>query len=106
MTVRKVLADRVAATYLGGVLVSGFGDSAMLLVAGVWVKTLTGSSSLAAAVTFCIWAPALAGPVLGALADRVRRRPLLIRVNVVLAVLLPVLLVVHAERDVWLLFAV
>jgi MFS family permease len=106
MTVRKVLADRVAATYLGGVLVSGFGDSAMLLVAGVWVKTLTGSSSLAAAVTFCIWAPALAGPVLGALADRVRRRPLLIRVNVVLAALLPVLLVVHAERDVWLLFAV
>ncbi|SEO10362.1 Major Facilitator Superfamily protein [Actinacidiphila rubida] len=103
---RRVLADRVAATYLGGVLVSGFGDSAMMLVAGVWVKTLTGSSSLAAVVTICLWVPVLAGPVLGALADRVRRRPLLIWVNVVLAALLPVLLAVRAGRDVWLLFAV
>ncbi|MCL2553411.1 MAG: MFS transporter [Actinomycetia bacterium] len=106
MTVRRVLADRVAATYLGGVLVSGFGDSAMMLVAGVWVKTLTGSSSLAAAVTICMWAPVLAGPVLGAFADRVRRRPLLVGVNVVLAVLLPVLLLVHGSRDIWLLFVV
>lgn len=106
MTVRRVLGDRTAATYLGGVLVSGFGDSAMLLVAGIWVKTLTGSSSLAAAVTFCVWAPALAGPVLGTLADRVRRRPLLIWTNAALAALLPVLLAVRTGRDVWLLFAV
>lgn len=103
---RMVLGDRNAATYLGGVLVSGFGDSAMLLVAGIWVKTLTGSSSLAAAVTFCVWAPTLAGPVLGPLADRVRRRPLLIWTNVALAALLPVLLAVRAGRDVWLLFVV
>ncbi|MBY8878563.1 MFS transporter [Actinacidiphila acidipaludis] len=106
MTVRRVLGDRVAATYLGGVLVSGFGDSAMLLVAGVWVKTLTGSSSLAAVVTFCVWAPVLAGPVLGAVADRVRRKPLLVWVNMALAALLPLLLAVRAGRDVWLLFAV
>jgi MFS family permease len=106
MTVRRVLGDRTAATYLGGVLVSGFGDSAMLLVAGIWVKTLTGSSSLAAVVTFCVWAPTLVGPVLGTLADRVRRKPLLIWTNAVLAGLLPVLLAVRAGRDVWLLFAV
>ncbi|MET9217599.1 MFS transporter [Streptomyces sp. NPDC003300] len=106
MTVRKVLGDRDAATYLGGVLVSGFGDSAMLLVAGIWVKTLTGSSSLAAAVTFCVWAPALAGPVLGTLADRVRRRSLLIWTNAALAVLLLVLLAVRSGREAWLLFVV
>jgi hypothetical protein len=104
MSVRRVLGDRVTATYLGGVLVSGFGDSAMLLVAGVWVKTLTGSSSLAAAATFCVWAPSLAGPVLGTVADRVRRRPLLILANAALAVLFPVLLAVRSGRDVWLLF--
>lgn len=103
---RRVLGDRTTATYLGGVLVSGFGDSAMLLVAGVWTKTLTGSSSLAAAVTFCVWAPTLVGPVLGTAADRVRRRPLLIWVNAVLAAVLPFLLVVCAGRDVWLLFLV
>ncbi|SEG58367.1 Predicted arabinose efflux permease, MFS family [Actinacidiphila yanglinensis] len=106
MTVRKVLKDRAATTYLGGVLVSGFGDSAMTLVAGIWVKTLTGSDSLAAAVTFCVWAPTLVGPVLGTVADRVRRRVLLIRINVLLATLLPVLLAVRAGRDVWLVFAV
>ncbi|MFG1807260.1 MFS transporter [Streptomyces sp. NPDC049040] len=106
MTVRKVLRDRDAATYLGGVLVSGFGDSAMLLVAGVWVKTLTGSSSLAAAVTCCVWVPALAGPLLGTVADRFRRRRLLIAVNAALAALLPVLLAVRSGRDVWLLLLV
>ncbi|WP_433888583.1 MFS transporter [Streptomyces sp. CA-111067] len=106
MTVRRVLGDRNAAVYLGGVLVSGFGDSAMLLVAGIWVKTLTGSSSLAAAVTFCVWAPTMAGPVLGVLADRLPRRSLLIWSNAGLAVLMPVLLAVRAGRDVWLLFAV
>ncbi len=103
---RDVLSNRTTAIYMGGVLVSGFGDSAMLLVAGVWVKSLTGSSSLAAAVTFCVWAPTLVGPLLGTVADRVRRRPLLIRVNAVLGAVLPLLLAVRAGRDVWLLFLV
>ncbi|MGW5352326.1 MFS transporter [Streptomyces sp. NPDC004031] len=106
MSVRKVLRDRSATTYLGGVLVSGFGDSAMMLVAGVWVKTLTGSSSLAAAVNACVWAPTLVGPLLGTAADRVRRRPLLVAVNAALAVLLPALLAVRAGGDVWLLLVV
>ncbi|NUS12205.1 MAG: MFS transporter, partial [Streptomyces sp.] len=106
MSVRRVLRDRGAATYLGGVLVSGFGDSAMMLVAGVWVKTLTGSSSLAAAVNACVWAPTLAGPLLGTAADRFRRRRLLVAVNAALAVLLPVLLAVRSGRDVWLLLVV
>ncbi|WP_043182453.1 MFS transporter [Streptomyces sp. NRRL F-5123] len=106
MSVREVLRDRGAATYLGGVLVSGFGDSAMMLVAGVWVKTLTGSSSLAAAVNACVWAPTLVGPLLGTAADRFRRRPLLVAVNAALAVLLPALLAVRAGGDVWLLLVV
>ncbi|WUH94249.1 MFS transporter [Streptomyces sp. NBC_00433] len=106
MTVRKVLRDRGAATYLGGILVSGFGDSAMTLAAGVWVKTLTGSSGLAAAVTACVWAPTLVGPLLGTVADRVRRRRLLIGVSAALALLLPALLAVRSGRDVWLLLLV
>ncbi|SHN11748.1 MFS transporter [Actinacidiphila paucisporea] len=106
MTVRMVLRDRGAATYLGGILVSGFGDSAMTLVAGVWVKTLTGSSSLAAAVTACVWAPTLVGPLLGTVADRVRRRRLLIAVNAALALLLPALLAVRSGSDAWLLLLV
>ncbi len=102
----RVLRDRNAGLYLGGVLVSGFGDSAMALAAGIWVKVLTGSDGLAALVTFCFWLPAFAGPALGALADRFPRRRLLVTVHLFLAATLLLPLVVHDRQDVWLLFAV
>ncbi|RNG27777.1 MFS transporter [Streptomyces botrytidirepellens] len=101
-----VLRNRNARFYLTGVIVSGFGDSAMSLAAGVWVKELTGSSSLAALVSVCVWAPALMGPVIGTLADRVRRRPLLIATSLVLAAIMTAPLAVRSRDDVWLLFAV
>ncbi|MEY2241836.1 MFS transporter [Streptomyces sp. BF23-18] len=102
----KVFRDRNARLYLGGVIVSGFGDSAMALAAGIWVKTLTGSSSLAALVGFCMWLPTFAGPVIGTLADRVRRRPLLVGTNLVLAAVMTAPLFVRSQEQVWLLFAV
>ena len=102
----QVLRDRNSGLYLGGVLVSAFGSSAMGLAAGIWVKSLTGSSSLAGLTTFCIWAPVLAGPLIGTVADRVRRRPLLIWVNLVTMAVLPLLLVVRSPSLVWVLFAV
>ncbi|MFF7647668.1 MFS transporter [Streptomyces canus] len=87
-----VLHDRNATLYLTGVLVSGFGTSALWLVSGVWVKDLTGSDGLAALCMLAMWAPTLAGPLLGTIADRVRRKPLLITCNLLPAALLPVLL--------------
>ncbi|MFJ6630505.1 MFS transporter [Streptomyces sp. NPDC091376] len=101
-----VLRDRNAALWVSGLLVSGFGTTAMWLVSGIWVKSLTGSDSLAALTVFAMWAPALAGPLLGTLADRVRRRPLLIAVNAAMAVLLPALLLLDSADRVWLLFGV
>ncbi|MFJ3901802.1 MFS transporter [Streptomyces sp. NPDC090025] len=92
--------------YLTAVLVSGFGTTAMWLVSGIWVKSLTGSDSLAALTAVALWAPALAGPWCGLLADRVRRRPLLIGVNLAMAAVLPVLLWVDRADRVWLLFVV
>ncbi|MFD5328708.1 MFS transporter [Streptomyces sp. NPDC127092] len=92
--------------YLTAVLVSGFGTTAMWLVSGIWVKSLTGSDGLAALTTFALWAPAFLGPLLGGLVDRVRRRPLLVVVNTVMALLLPLLLWVDRADRVWLLFAV
>ncbi|MFD3664092.1 MFS transporter [Streptomyces sp. NPDC058659] len=92
--------------YLTGIVVSGFGTTAMWLVSGIWVKSLTGSDSLAALAAFALWAPVLLGPLLGTLADRVRRRPLLVVLNAAMAVLLPVLLWVESADRVWLLFAV
>ncbi|MGA5195148.1 MFS transporter [Streptomyces exfoliatus] len=92
--------------YLTGVVVSGFGTTAMWLVTGIWVKSLTGSDSLAALTAFALWAPVLLGPLLGTLADRVRRRPLLVVLNAGMAGLLPLLLWVESADRVWLLFAV
>ncbi|BAU82368.1 integral membrane efflux protein [Streptomyces laurentii] len=92
--------------YLAAVLVSGFGTTALWLVSGIWVKSLTGSDALAALTAFALWAPALLGPLLGSLVDRVRRRPLLVGVNLAMAALLPLLLAVDGPGRVWLLFAV
>ncbi|GGS14569.1 MFS transporter [Streptomyces aureoverticillatus] len=104
--VGRVLRDRNAAFYLGGVVVSGFGSSAMALAGGVWAKSLTGSDSLAALTTFCVWAPMLLGPLIGTIADRVRRKPLLIWTNLSMAALLPALVLLDSEDRIWLLFAV
>ncbi|MEU5593491.1 MFS transporter [Streptomyces sp. NPDC020298] len=105
-TVIRLLRDRNAALYLTGVVVSGFGSSALWLVSGVWVKDLTGSNGLAALCTAALWAPTLAGPALGTLADRVRRKPLLICVNLGLAGLLLPLRTVDSPAWVPLLLTV
>ena len=102
----RLLRDRDAVLYLTGVVVSGFGTSALWLVSGVWVKDLTGSDGLAALCTAALWAPTLLGPALGTLADRVRRRPLVILTNLALALLLLPLWTVASPASVWLLFAV
>ncbi|KAA6217019.1 MFS transporter [Streptomyces filamentosus] len=92
--------------YLTGVVVSGFGTTAMWLVSGIWVKSLTGSDGLAALTAFALWAPALLGPLLGTVADRFRRRPLLVALDLAAAAVLPLLLWVTSADRVWLLFAV
>ncbi|MEU6349447.1 MFS transporter [Streptomyces sp. NPDC047072] len=101
-----VLRNRDAALCLAGVTVSGFGTSALWLVSGVWVKDLTGSNGLAALCLLAMWTPTLAGPLLGALADRFPRKPLLIGTNLLLAALLPVLLPVDSPQGVWLILTV
>ncbi|NYI03540.1 MFS transporter [Allostreptomyces psammosilenae] len=87
-------------------MLSTFGDTAMLLVAGIWVKQLTGSDSLAALVQVCVWGPTLFGPLLGRLVDRFPRRAFLVALNLVMAALLPALFLVREERQVWVVFAV
>ncbi|MEU9591919.1 MFS transporter [Streptomyces sp. NPDC048219] len=102
----RVLRDRNAGLYLAAVVVSGFGTSALWLASGVWVKELTGSDGLAALCVLAMWTPTLLGPALGTLADRVRRKPLLIAGNLLLAGLLLTLFAVDSPDTVWLLFAV
>ncbi|WP_369217442.1 MFS transporter [Streptomyces flavofungini] len=105
-TIGRVLRDRNAGLCLGAVVVSGFGSTALWLVSGIWVKELTGSDGLAALCQFALWAPTLIGPLLGTLADRTRRRPLLVAVNLALGALLLSLFAVDTGGRLWILFAV
>ncbi|KUL60002.1 MFS transporter [Streptomyces sp. NRRL S-1521] len=105
-TIGRVLRDRNAGLYLGAVLVSGFGSTALGLVSGIWVKELTGSDGLAALCQLALWAPTLLGPLLGTLADRTRRRPLLVTVCLALGALLLALFAVDGAGRLWILFAV
>ncbi len=100
------MRDRTAGRCLTAVVVSGFGTSALWLASGVWVKDLTGSDGLAALCLLAMWAPTLAGPLLGTLADRHRRRPLLIALSLLMAALLLTLCAVDGPGELWLLYAV
>jgi MFS family permease len=102
----RVLALRDARLYLVGQALSIFGDIAMWLAAGIWVKTLTGSTGAAGLVFFALSLPQLLAPLAGLLVDRVRRRPLLIVTNLVTGAAVLALLGVHDRSQVWLIYLV
>jgi MFS family permease len=95
--------QRNARLYLIGLTASLVGNSAMTLVAGIWVKSLTGSSARAGLVSALIYAPTLAGPVAGIVADRVDRRRWLVAVNLVSAATILPLLGVRSAAGWWLI---
>ena len=89
-----------------GLAASMVGDSLMLIVLSMWVKTLTGSNA-AAGVTFLLMTgPALLAPLLGYVVDRVPRRTFLVAANGVSALSMLPLLAVHDAGDVWVVYAV
>jgi MFS family permease len=97
-------ANRNARLYLGGLAASLIGNSAMSLVAGIWVKSLTGSSAEAGLVSVCVYAPSLAGPLAGLAVDRVSRKRWLVGVNLASAATILMLLAVHSAHEVWVIF--
>lgn len=75
----------------------------MMLVAGIWVKSLTGSDALATLALLCVYAPGVLSPWIGRFADSYRRRPLLIWTD--LAVV-PALAVLFFTDELWVIFVV
>lgn len=103
---RNVLRIPNARLYLLGDVVSTLGDSALWLAMAIWMKELTGSSAWAGLVMFCYAVGNLASPLGGAIADRFRRRPLLIWSNLAGAALVLLLLLVHDRSQIWLVYVV
>ncbi|HET9894544.1 MAG TPA: MFS transporter [Streptosporangiaceae bacterium] len=87
-------------------MVSAFGDSALWLAMGIWIKLLTGSSSLAGLSFLALALGAFAGPLSGWVVDRTRRRPLLIVTNAATMPLVLLLLLVDRGSQVWLVYVV
>jgi MFS family permease len=104
MTMRDLAKSRDARVYLIGQSFSLFGDTAMFLALGIWVKELTYSNA-DAGLTFLFFPLAsLFSPLAGMVVDRVRRRPTLIVVNFVSAALVMLLLFVHNASGVWIIY--
>jgi len=89
-----------------GLLTSMMGDSLMLIVLAIWVKSLTGSNGAAGLTFFFMALPSLAAPVAGMFVDRAKRRTVLIWGNLASAVALTPLLFVRDAGDVWLIYTV
>jgi len=82
------------------------GDSVMLLVLSMWVKTLTGSNGAAGLTFFWMMIPALFAPLYGMYIDRIKRKPLLVWGNVISALMVLPLLLVRGAGDVWIVYIV
>lgn len=103
---RKLLAYRDLRLLLAAEVTSAFGDWAMFIVLAVWMNHLTGSAWRAGLVFFALALGSLAGPLGGLLADRFRRRPLMIASDVALGLVVLVLLVVDGRQNAWVIYLV
>jgi hypothetical protein len=104
--VRRLLKHRDARIYLAGQILSVLGDNALWLAMGIWVKERTGSNSAAGLVFFAFICGTCLAPLTGLLVDRVRRRPLLITVNLAAGALVCLLLLAGGPSRLWLVYLV
>ena len=89
-----------------GLTASMLGDSLMLIVLSMWVKSLTGSNGAAGLTFLWLTAPALIAPLFGYVVDRVPRKTFLVVANLLSAAAMLPLLLVHDAGDVWIVYAV
>ena len=83
---------------------TNLGDSALYLMAAVWVKDLSGSDGAAAIVFAVLGLATLTGPLIGHLVDKVARRRLMVVGNLVGAVVVASMLLVDSPDRVWLVY--
>jgi MFS family permease len=102
----RVLADRNLRVLFAGQTMNMLGNTALIIVLGIWVKNLTGSSGAAGLIFLLLAATAFLAPVTGLVVDRFPRRPLLMINDAVTGVAVALLLLVHGRHDLWLIYLV
>ena len=103
---RELLRRRDVRLLFGGQTVSMFGDWMMIIVLGIWAKSLTGSSSKAGLVFLVFAVASVVAPLGGLVVDRLPKRPLMIGTQLALAGVMCLLLLVQDRGDLWLLYVV
>jgi MFS family permease len=106
MLVRRLLADPNLRILLGGQVLNMFGNTAMIIVLGIWVKTLTGSSGAAGMVFLLLAVSAVMAPLTGLLVDQLPRRRVLVVNDLASAGVVALLLLVNGSGEVWLIYLV
>lgn len=81
-------------------------DSLLFIALAVWVKDLSGSNVMAGMTMVFMGIPALLAPFLGQLADRYRRKPMLVGANAAMVAILAALFTVQNPAHVWIIHAV
>lgn len=89
----------------GAWTIGNLADSVLFLTLAIWAKDVTGSSSAAGLVFLALGLPVFLSPLLGSLADRLHRKPLLIGANLTAAAVALTLLFVADAGDLWIIYA-
>ncbi len=103
---RRAFAVRGFGRLYTATTASMVGDSLMLIVMSMWVKTLTGSNGAAGLTFLWLTLPALFAPLFGTIVDRMPRRPFLVVTNVLSALAMLPLMFVSGAQDVWIIYLV
>jgi len=103
---RQLLREADIRNFLIGTTISMIGDNALWLTLSIWVKVLTGSTAAAGLSIFMLTFGLMTAPLTGVVVDRVRRRPLMIAVNLAAGLLVATLLFVQTRAQLWLIFLV
>lgn len=100
-----MFCDRALRRFVLGTAIAKFGEYALLLVLGIWLKSLTGSSAAAGLVVLFAAGGSLFSPVGGILADRIDRRSLMVATSVAMALSVLPLALVRESAQAWILYA-
>ena len=103
---RELVRERNFRLLLVGQTLTMFGDVALILVMGIWVKQLTGSTSAAGGVFLVLSLPAVVAPFAGLVIDRFPRRRVMIVNDLFSAIFVLSLLAVHDRSDIWIIYIV